>query len=279
MLAMNSSLSAERITRLACTAAAVMAFEAVAETGSTNADLVARLASLPQPVLRVAERQIAGRGRAGRHWLAAPGESLCFSLAWRFSGPLAALAGLPLAVGVVLAETLARLGWPVGLKWPNDLMKGGAKLGGILIEAARVPGEVGAAQTWAVIGAGINVFHNQQLTDAVGGDIAALVDNDTLAASLDREALLAALADALAAALPQFDQQGLTPFAHRWSGLHVHQDQMVVILESGAIVQQGIARGIDAAGRLLLDTASGQQAVSAGDVSLRPADIKGQHGC
>lgn len=278
MLAMNPSLCAERITRLARTAANDMAFEVVAETGSTNADLVARLASLSRPVLRVAERQIAGRGRAGRRWLAAPGESLCFSLAWRFSGPLTALAGLPLAVGVILAETLAVLGWPVGLKWPNDLMKGGAKLGGILIEAARVPGQGGAAaQTWAVIGAGINVFHNQQLTDAVGGDIAALVDNEPLAASLNLEALLAVLADALAAALPRFDQQGLTPFAQRWSGLHVHQNQMVVILEGGTVVQSGIARGIDAVGRLLLDTPSGQQAVSAGDVSLRLADIKGQH--
>lgn len=278
MLAMNSSLSAERITSLARTAATVMAFEVVAETGSTNADLYARLASLARPVLRVAERQIAGRGRAGRQWLAAPGESLCFSLAWPFSGPLAALAGLPLAVGVVLAETLAAMGWPVGLKWPNDLMKGGAKLGGILIEAARVPGEGGAAaQTWAVIGAGLNVFHNQQLSDAVGGHITALADEDALAPPPDREALLAALADALAAALPQFDRQGLAPFAQRWSALHVHQDQMVVILEGGAIAQQGIARGIDATGRLLLDTASGQQAVSAGDVSLRPADTKEQH--
>lgn len=278
MQAMNSSLNATRIIRFARTAAKAMAVEVVAETGSTNADLTARLASLPRPVLRVAERQMAGRGRAGRQWLAAPGESLCFSLAWRFSGSLAALAGLPLAVGVVLAETLGAIGWPVGLKWPNDLMKGGAKLGGILIEASRVPGADGtAAQTWAVIGIGLNVVHNQRLHDAVGGHIAALIENGPLDPAFDRNALLAALADALAAALPQFDAHGLAPFAARWSRLHVHQGHIVMILEGGVMQQQGVARGIDAAGRLLIDTPSGRQTVSAGDVSLRPASIKEPH--
>jgi BirA family biotin operon repressor/biotin-[acetyl-CoA-carboxylase] ligase len=72
MLAMNSSLCAERITRLARTAANDMAFEVVAETGSTNADLVARLASLPRPVLRVAERQIAGRATSMFTHISAP---------------------------------------------------------------------------------------------------------------------------------------------------------------------------------------------------------------
>src|SRR5687768_7472650 len=89
---------------------AAVDIEVVAETGSTNADLMARLPDLQAPLLLIAETQTAGRGRSGRAWLSAGGTALTFSLAWKFNRPLAALAGLPLTVGVALAETLASLG-------------------------------------------------------------------------------------------------------------------------------------------------------------------------
>lgn len=258
-------MHAERIASLSGTPG--LDIEVVATTGSTNADLRARLPLLARPLLLAAESQSAGRGRAGRSWLAASGDSLCFSLGWHFAGPLARLAGLPLAVGVVLAETLAAAGWPVTLKWPNDLLKDGIKLGGILIETAMVRSEpAGTAQIWAVIGVGLNVRTNPDLAAAVGNDIAALDS-----APVDRNALLASIASALAIALPQFDTQGLTPFAARWEALHAHAGLPVMILEGGQIRQQGIAHGIDATGCLLLDTADGRVAVSVGDVSLRSA--------
>ncbi|MDF4215328.1 biotin--[acetyl-CoA-carboxylase] ligase, partial [Bacillus amyloliquefaciens] len=86
-----------------------VAVDVVAQTGSTNADLLARAATLEAPLLLVAEHQTAGRGRAGRSWLSSPEGSLTFSLAWKFDGGPQALVGLPLAIGVALAETLGAL--------------------------------------------------------------------------------------------------------------------------------------------------------------------------
>lgn len=273
---MNSPLHAERIASLS--SASALDIEVVATTGSTNADLRARLDTLLRPLLLAAEAQSAGRGRAGRSWLAAAGDSLCFSLAWKFAGPITRLTGLPLAVGVVLAETLAAGGWTVKLKWPNDLLKDGVKLGGILIETALIRSEPAASpQLWAVIGVGLNTCSNPALAAAVGNDIAALSSEP-----IDRNALLASIASALAAALPQFDAHGLAPFAARWEVLHAHAGQPVMMLEGGQIREQGIALGIDTDGCLLLDTATGRVVVSVGDVSLRSANVaancnEGQH--
>ena len=273
MLAMNSSLDAGLIASLSNAAAYGLTVDVVAATGSTNADLRARLGDLSQPFLLAAEQQSAGRGRAGRSWQVAPGESLCFSLAWRFNGSLANLSGLPLAVGVVLAEVLNARGWPVTLKWPNDLLMKGLKLGGILIETVPVR-DIGMNKdaVWAVIGVGINVHQSQQLSDAVGHGIAAL---DT--SPVDRNGLLAACADALASAMLEFDRTGLGSFTARWESLHAHAGEQVWLMEAGQVLHQGIARGIDASGRLLLDTGAGDVAIAAGDVSLRANLPEGPH--
>ena len=88
MTAASPSLSPDAIAARCATSATHVAIEVVAETGSTNADLLARLDTLDGPLLRIAENQTAGRGRAGRSWLSTPGAALMFSLAWRFKGPL-----------------------------------------------------------------------------------------------------------------------------------------------------------------------------------------------
>jgi BirA family biotin operon repressor/biotin-[acetyl-CoA-carboxylase] ligase len=107
--------------------------EIVDETGSTNADLMARLRNLrrdaaPQrpPVVRIAYLQTAGRGRRGRPWYAEPGNGLMFSLGCVLPRPLEGLAGLSLAVGTALVEGLRTLPLAnpesVALKWPNDVL-------------------------------------------------------------------------------------------------------------------------------------------------------------
>ncbi len=243
----------------ACCAPGI-AIEVVAETGSTNADLLARLPTLAAPTLLIAERQTAGRGRAGRSWLSAPGASLTFSLAWKFKGPLQQLAGLPLAVGLALAEALAALDLKVQLKWPNDLLRDGAKLGGILIESRTCAD----GAIWAVVGVGINLLMPLHLEAAIGREVAAA----PWLAQMDRNRLVAALLDALAAALRQFDAAGFAAFSARWNRLHAHQGQTVVILENGQPLHQGQASGVDDLGRLLLDTAQGRIEIMSGDVSL-----------
>lgn len=263
---MTSPLSAQYIATLRRTGGPALAIEVVAETGSTNADLLARLDSLPSPTLLAAEMQTAGRGRAGRSWHTTPGAALTFSLAWKFVSPLQALAGLPLAVGATIAGTLTGFGIDVRLKWPNDVLRDGRKLAGILIETASVKNAPGGG-VWAVIGIGLNIAIPESLAAKIGSPVA-----DLSGSVVDRNVLLAALLDDLAEALAQFDRTGFADFSGRWNRLHAHAGKQVTILDHGRISHEGKAIGVDGAGRLLLETASGELAITAGDVSLRSAE-------
>ncbi|MCD2518306.1 biotin--[acetyl-CoA-carboxylase] ligase [Massilia sp. G4R7] len=247
--------------RIAALSGAGVAVEVVAQTGSTNADLLGRAASLPAPVLLVAEHQTAGRGRAGRSWLSSSENSLTFSLVWKFDGGPQALLGLPLAVGVMLGDALDRLGVQVRLKWPNDVLKDGDKLAGILIETQSAPG----GGVWAVIGIGLNLI----MPDEVEAQLGRSAAGAPWLARMERDVLMAALLDALAAGLRQFAQHGFGAFCVRWNLRHAWQGETVVILDNGAVLHEGRAAGVDDTGRLLLDTEQGRITVMAGDVSLR----------
>ena len=127
------------------------AVEVLASTGSTNADLLARAADgAPEGVVLAAEEQTAGRGRLGRSWVSPPRAALTFSLLVRPDTVPAARRGwLPLLAGVSVASAVrAVTGVDARLKWPNDVLVGPAKLGGILAEA------IGDA---VVVGIGLNV--------------------------------------------------------------------------------------------------------------------------
>jgi BirA family biotin operon repressor/biotin-[acetyl-CoA-carboxylase] ligase len=240
--------------------------EAVARTGSTSVDLMQRVPSLQRPLLRVADRQTAGRGRAGRPWRTTPESSLLFSLAWRFERPLHALLGLPLAVGVALAEALRVFGVPVQLKWPNDLLRDGAKMAGILIETA-ADGERGQA-TWAVIGIGLNLAAPPELEAELQRAIGAAPELQ----KQPRETVLAVITSALVDVLAEFELRGFGAFVERWQALHAYAGQPVRILDNGRTVHEGMAAGVDMMGRFLIDTDAGQVAVLAGDLSLRLQD-------
>lgn len=262
-------------------AVAAIGIEVVAQSGSTNADLLARVGrqdddtgvtALTGPTLLLALEQTAGRGRAGRRWLSDTG-SLTFSLAWPCRQPIAGLLGLPLAIGVAVADVLAARRIEVALKWPNDILLAGRKLAGILIETTTGASTAGATsatdgsqrQIWAVIGVGMN------LLDASGDAPGIAVPDIAALPATDRNVLLAELLDALVSSLQQFDQAGLTPFVARWNALHAHAGQRVDILDQGRTLHSGVALGVDASGRLLLETGTPAQVVAivAGDVSLR----------
>src|SRR5262249_38714328 len=125
------------------------------ETGSTNADLIARSAAgadIDGSVL-LAEHQNAGRGRHGRQWLAPPHAQIALSVGvGATSVPQSGWGWLPLATGVAVADALTTVaGVMAGLKWPNDVLVGGGKLAGILAEVA-------APTPVIVLGLGLNVM-------------------------------------------------------------------------------------------------------------------------
>lgn len=239
-----------------------MSIEVVEETGSTNADLMQRAKSLNAPTFLLARHQTAGKGRAGRSWISTPDGVLTFSLAWPFHADAQSLMGLPLAVGVAIAERLLQLGVPVKLKWPNDILKESKKLAGILVESQ----SVSSTMTWAVIGIGLNLSVPVELEQSIGQEVA---DAPWLA-RMDRNALLAELLQALQVALAEFALQGFGAFVERWNRLHAYAQQMVKIVDHDKILQKGIALGVDDKGCLLLQTDSGRIAIHSGDVSLRP---------
>src|ERR1700743_2904916 len=184
--------------------------EIVEETGSTNADLMARVkalprkaGALPRPIVRVAYLQTAGRGRRGRPWYAEPGNALLFSVACVLPRPLEGLAGLSLAVGVALIDGLRSLPvagpGQIALKWPNDVLLEGDKLAGILIDTAWSTADAGAVLT----AIGTNVKGAEELAAKVGALNAGVPAQARGAAptALSRALPTANLTDTLAAEL------------------------------------------------------------------------------
>src|SRR5690606_23250604 len=158
------------------------------------------------------------------------------------------------------ADLLSEKGAPVSLKWPNDILKEGIKLGGILIESAK---DRSSAGSWAVTGIGLNLKQPQNAAQ-IGHAVAALDLPD-----LDDSDLLAELAHRLAGAFAEFGQQGVTAFIARWNQRHAHAGQLVRIMEGERMLHEGLATGLADNGALLLQTANGLISVMSGDVSLR----------
>jgi BirA family biotin operon repressor/biotin-[acetyl-CoA-carboxylase] ligase len=230
--------------------------EVLPEIDSTNSELMRRArAGQAEPVLLVAEHQSAGRGRLGRGWHSAPGDSLTFSLAL----PLAPAdwSGLSLAVGASLAEQLHPA---VGLKWPNDLWLQDRKLGGILVETASFGQGTGAR--YAVIGVGLNLAAR----DASGLSTAPAALRELLPQA-DAPAVLQQLVLPLVRDLQGFEQLGFAPFRARFQARDVLRDRAVTLSDGMA----GTAVGVGEDGSLLVHTAAGLRAITSSEVSVRPA--------
>jgi BirA family biotin operon repressor/biotin-[acetyl-CoA-carboxylase] ligase len=243
--------------------------EVLLQTDSTNSRLLA-VSDLPPGKADVclAEHQSAGRGRRGRDWIAAFGGAICLSLGWIFTEPPRQLSALSLAVGVAVKRALERFGArDIRLKWPNDVLFAGRKLGGILCELRAEA----AGPAYVVIGIGLNVRLSAAARHAIATTGIEAADlNEALApAAVDRTAVVAALIDELMAALAQFQRDGLLPFVPAWRDADaLHGAETRVSL--GDKQHRGIARGIDADGALMLETPSGVLRFVSGEVSVRP---------
>ncbi len=237
------------------------------ELDSTNDRLLA-VADLPAGRFDacLAEFQRAGRGRRGRHWVAPYGCGLCLSLNWSWSDAPAGLGALSLAAGVAVLRTLAAAGLrDAALKWPNDLLHQDRKLGGILIEMQTEA----AGAAYAVIGVGLNVALPATALAALRVEGVAATDlASTLGKAPPRSALAGALIGQLALALEEFGARGLAPFAAEWQRADALAGRPVRVSLDGEPVD-GVARGIDEDGALLVETPAGRRRFVSGEVSVR----------
>jgi BirA family transcriptional regulator, biotin operon repressor / biotin---[acetyl-CoA-carboxylase] ligase len=213
-----------------------------------------------------AEYQSAGRGRSSRQWFAPPGGALCLSLAWSFAALPKGAAALSLAVGVCALRALASIApLDVRLKWPNDLLAGERKLGGILIELRAE----GGGPAYVVIGIGINCALGARVSSQVREAGAEPVDLASLGvAHCDRNQLAAELLGQIVRGVLEFERAGLAPFAADWAAADALAGRVVTVaLADGQFV--GHARGIDADGALCVHGNGALRRFNSGEVSVR----------
>jgi BirA family biotin operon repressor/biotin-[acetyl-CoA-carboxylase] ligase len=202
----------------------------------------------------VADSQASGRGRRGRTWLDEPGASLLLSVVLRPRLPLARLPLLSLAAAVAVAETLVEVaGLAPRLKWPNDVLVGGRKIAGILVES-----RLGAAPL-VVLGIGLNLAQ-RAFPPALAGR-ATSVALET-ARPVDRERLLQVMLEALDRRRADLERGALAEVLQRWRALADTLGRTVTIDDV-----HGVAADIDEAGALVVADGDGRRrVVFAGEV-------------
>lgn len=234
---------------------------------STNAVLMERAAAgAPHRSCVVAEVQTQGRGRRGRRWEGSIGGGLTFSVLWRFNQGVSQLSGLSLAVGVALVRALEEVGVrEAALKWPNDLLHGFRKLGGILIE---LQGDaLGPAA--AVIGIGVNVRLSEQARDRIDQAVTDL--SAVLAEPPSRNQLLGLILSHLHDVLVAFEGAGFAALREEWQAAHAYHSRPVSLFLPSGAQERGEVVGVADDGALLVRTPEGVQRFASGEISLRAA--------
>jgi BirA family biotin operon repressor/biotin-[acetyl-CoA-carboxylase] ligase len=224
-------------------------------------------AGAPEGLLVVADHQTVGRGRLDRVWETPAGVAVTFSLVLRPDVPARSWPWLPLLTGHVVAKALVGLGFDARVKWPNDVLIGGRKVAGILVE--RVETATGPA---AVVGVGINVLTRADELPVGTATSLALARPDL---AVDRTAVLRAVVAALREGYDAWRAGGATAAARLAASYSagcatVGQEVRVELPGGGALT--GRAVDVDPDGRLVVATAAGEERVGAGDVvHVRPA--------
>lgn len=230
--------------------------EILPELDSTNTELMRRArAGRPEPILLVAERQTAGRGRLGRDWQSDTDAGLS-TLTFSLGLPLqpADWSGLSLAVGLAVVQSLHPA---LKLKWPNDVWLDERKVAGILIETTSV-GDL----RYAVIGIGINLMPRS--SEGLRTPPAALTE---VTPSADAPSTLESIVLPLVRTLLAFEASGFGALRDTFHTRDLLFGLEVVCTDGTT----GMARGVDTSGALLVHTASGLQKISSAEVSVRPA--------
>ncbi len=232
---------------------------------STNSVLMAAaLAGAPDGAVLCVEHQYAGKGRRGRRWQAGLGGGLTFSVLCRFERGLQSMAGLSLMAGLALARAINRHSHhPAQLKWPNDVLVGHRKLGGILVE---VQGDMHGA-AFAVVGIGLNVHLREAQRENIDQ---AVIDLAEMGVTAGRNQLLADCLRELHSALRLFREHGFAALRASWMELDAYAGKDVSLLLPNTQAVHGVAAGIDETGAFLLRDADNKlTAYNGGEISLR----------
>lgn len=257
-MAMVSDLDAQLVTEQTG-----FQLEVLPSTGSTNDVLWERWqhgGNIHKHVVLALE-QTQGRGRLNRPWLNQVGQTLMFSVAWQVQRITPDLAALPLVVGWCIQQALLQQHIPAQLKWPNDLVIGSLKLGGVLVESKQ------RGERWHVVmGIGINVA---PLADAGVREIAtACVAHQAQFSSRD---FLLQLLPLLERTLQQFSVQGFVSLQDAYERQMRDILRPVSLFERGAVLGEGVVLGVNEVGALRVRAANGQEQVYLnGEISLRP---------
>lgn len=232
-------------------------------TESTNADVLRYQQQHQCEVVAVSEAQSAGRGRRGRQWLSPFARNIYCTIGIAKEIPASSQGLLSIVTGLALCRALQQSADAmVGLKWPNDLLFEGRKLGGILIESR----PLGETNFYFAIGFGLNVFMSDEELAEIPQPATSLVQ--VAATEVDRNRVLMATIDNVIRSIREFDhsaaQELMAEFA-RFDSLHDRQIEVI----AGDSRVRGINRGITSAGQLQLETEHGIEFHSAAEISLR----------
>jgi BirA family biotin operon repressor/biotin-[acetyl-CoA-carboxylase] ligase len=222
---------------------------------------------VPHLSLVVADEQTAGRGRLGRSWFTPPGAALAFSLVLRpevlGSFPISRLTGLgALAVCEVLQH---EYGLQAQIKWPNDVLVGGKKLAGVLVETHWLGGELQSA----VLGIGINIAHDS-IPPESDLDFPATCVEITLGRLVNRWIVLKGVLEVLLRWLPIIDQSA---FLQSWERNLAYQMEWVQLFKAGSEPVEGRLIGLRKDGSLRLELPDGvEEQFPTGEIHLRKVD-------
>ncbi|QIG80498.1 biotin--[acetyl-CoA-carboxylase] ligase [Stakelama tenebrarum] len=228
----------------------------VAETGSTNADMLALARSGAEEGLWLrAARQSGGRGRQGRAWVSPQGNLYASTLVrLRPADPPPATLALVTAVALEEAVRAFLPDAPLLLKWPNDLLVEGAKLSGILLERA---------DNAVVIGVGVNIAHHPTDTERPATSMAAY------GATPDPALFLETLAECFSRWLARWRGEGIVAIRDRWTARAHPEGTALQARQADGSVVEGLYAGLTGDGALILRLADGgRHVMHAGDVFL-----------
>ncbi|MDP2168098.1 MAG: biotin--[acetyl-CoA-carboxylase] ligase [Thermodesulfovibrionales bacterium] len=234
------------------------------KTASTN-DLAMELAQnhAPEGTVVIADSQTNGRGRLGRRWSSPQGVNIYMSVILRPEIAPKDATLLTIMSAVSVAEAVKKTtGLDVTIKWPNDLIVSGRKLGGILLEMRSEPDRI----LFAVVGVGINVNIRSSAFPPDIRDIATSVLEET-GDQAKRTTIAAEILTGMENNLNLLKQGKISLLLQMWRGLSSTLGRDVIVT-TGDITIRGTAEDIDREGRLILSTADGPLKISAGDLTV-----------